>query len=41
MPQIGLSESAMVDASAEKVYAILADYDRKHRHILPKGYFTK
>jgi uncharacterized protein YndB with AHSA1/START domain len=41
MPQIKIAESAIVDASAEKVYAILADYHREHRHILPKGYFTK
>lgn len=41
MKQIEVAESAMVDASAEKVYAILADYHREHRHILPPGYFTK
>jgi hypothetical protein len=41
MRQIEVAESAMVDASAEKVYAILADYHHGHRHILPKGYFTK
>lgn len=41
MQEIEVSESAMVDASAQKVYPILADYHRGHPHILPKAYFTK
>lgn len=31
--------SALIDAPAELVYAILADYRAGHPHILPKAYF--
>lgn len=40
MSQTQAKASALIDAPAEQVYAILADYREGHPHILPKQYFT-
>jgi hypothetical protein len=32
--------SATIDASAEKIYAIISDYENHHPHILPEAYFS-
>lgn len=40
MSQTQAKASALIDAPAEQVYAILADYRDGHPHILPKQYFT-
>ncbi|MFZ1756533.1 MAG: SRPBCC family protein [Caldilineaceae bacterium] len=34
-----ISASAVIPATAEKVYGIIADYHNGHPHILPKPYF--
>jgi len=33
--------SALIDAPAAEIYAVLTDYGNAHPHILPKPYFTK
>lgn len=40
MTQLNVAVSAMIDAPAQTVYAILSDYRNHHPHILPKDYFT-
>lgn len=40
MPQIKASSSEVIDAPAERIYAILADYRDEHPQILPKQYFS-
>ena len=39
MASITIEYAAKIDASPEKVYAILADYHNGHPAILPKNYF--
>lgn len=34
-----ITETALINAPAERVYAILADYRNGHPHILPRKYF--
>jgi hypothetical protein len=36
-----IAVSAIIDAPAEEVYPILADYRNHHPHILPKAYFSR
>jgi hypothetical protein len=40
MAQHSFSASALIDAPAPKVYAIIADYRNGHQLILPKPYFV-
>ena len=40
MSHVNIAVSAIINAPASKVYAILADYRNHHPHILPKAYFT-
>ncbi|HEX8500047.1 MAG TPA: SRPBCC family protein [Pyrinomonadaceae bacterium] len=35
-----VTAEALIEAPAEQVYAILADYDEGHPHILPRKYFN-
>jgi Polyketide cyclase / dehydrase and lipid transport len=39
MSKIRVSESAIIDAEPDEVYAIFADYRVEHPRILPKQYF--
>ena len=39
--QYRVSASGRVDAPAARVYAIIADYQRHHPHIVPPEYFTR
>ncbi len=41
MSPIHVEYSAKINASPEKVYAVIADYAEGHQAILPKPYFTK
>lgn len=36
-----VAESRIIDAPAERIYAVLRDYRRGHPAILPKAYFTQ
>lgn len=40
MERYQISESALIPAAPERVYAILADYHQGHPSILPKPHFT-
>lgn len=40
MPQQQITVSAFIEAPAERIYAILADYHEGHPHILPRPYFS-
>jgi hypothetical protein len=40
MPQINVAARALIDAPAETVYAVVADYHHGHPRILPPKYFT-
>lgn len=40
MTHIHAQESALIDAPAGEIYALLADYRSGHPNILPKQYFT-
>ena len=40
MSRIHASATAVIDAPADQVYSILADYSKGHPGILPKKYFT-
>lgn len=40
MERYQISESALIPAPPERVYAILADYHEGHPSILPRPYFT-
>lgn len=39
MSVIQVASAAVINAAAEKIYTILADYRQHHPHILPKKYF--
>ena len=41
MSFIHVEESLEIEASAEKIYAVLADYQKGHPAILPKAYFKE
>ena len=41
MNQIHVEVSDVIEAHAEKIYGILADYREGHPAILPKPYFTE
>jgi Polyketide cyclase / dehydrase and lipid transport len=40
MSKFLVNAEAVIDAPAERVYAIIADYRNGHPHILPKPYFS-
>jgi uncharacterized protein YndB with AHSA1/START domain len=40
MSQIQVAVSSIIDAPAERVYTILADFRNHHPHILPESYFS-
>jgi ribosome-associated toxin RatA of RatAB toxin-antitoxin module len=40
MSQINVAVSKTINAPANQVYSILADYRNHHPHILPQAYFT-
>lgn len=41
MPAYHVQESAIIDAPADRLYNILADYHQGHPSILPKRYFKR
>ncbi len=41
MSQLHITSSSTIDAPAEEVYTVLADYHKAHQAILPKSYFTE